>query len=391
MFIETTATQKIREMSKRVRAIAGGTSASKTISILLYLIAMAQTDKKPTFTSVVSESIPHLKRGAIKDFKNILQTHKYWNDANWNATDRIYTFETGSKIEFFSADNPSKLRGARRDRLYINECNHVAWEAYEQLEIRTKEFIFLDWNPSSEFWFYSELKEQDFVEFITLTYLDNEALDERIVAAIESKKSNARWWKVYGLGQLGEAEGRIYTNWKIIDEVPHEARLKKRGLDFGYKNDPSACIDVYEYNGGFVLDEVFYQTGMLNRQIADVLNNLDPNILVIADSAEPKSIDDIRERGILIQPAIKGKDSINAGVDYIQDQVIWVTKRSVNLIKEYRTYSYMQDRITGAFLNKPEDANNHAMDAIRYALYDKSATITPQDFSFALKPKKAIY
>ena len=232
---------------------------------------------------------------------------------------------------------------------------------------------------------------QDFVEFITLTYLDNEALDERIVAAIESKKSNARWWKVYGLGQLGEAEGRIYTNWKIIDEVPHEARLKKRGLDFGYKNDPSACIDVYEYNGGFVLDEVFYQTGMLNRQIADVLNNLDPNILVIADSVEPKSIDDIRERGILIQPAIKGKDSINAGVDYIQDQVIWVTKRSVNLIKEYRTYSYMQDRITGAFLNKPEDANNHAMDAIRYALYDKSATITPQDFSFALKPKKAIY
>ena len=282
MYQVTTATKRVSLLKKRIRAVAGGTSASKTISILLWLINLAQSDKEKTLTSIVSESIPHLKRGAMRDFKNIMQDHKYWKDSSWNATDSIYTFETGSQIEFFSSDNGDKLRGARRDRLFINEANNVTFEAFNQLEVRTKDFIYLDWNPTSEYWFYTEVMKRDDVEFITLTYLDNEALSENIVRTIEQRKHNKSWWQVYGLGQLGEVEGRIYKDWQIIDEIPHEARLVGRGLDFGYTNDPTAIVDVYKYNGGYILDETCYQNGMSNREIVDFLKTLEPIIVVTA-------------------------------------------------------------------------------------------------------------
>ena len=367
MFLQTTATNRIIALNKRIRAVCGGTSASKTISILLYLIAKAQEDKSPTLTSVVAESIPHLKRGAIRDFKNILQSHHYWKDSNWNATDSIYTFETGSKIEFFSTDNGDKLRGARRERLFINEANNTLLDAFNQLEVRTKEFIFLDWNPSNEFYFYTDIlgKRED-VDFITLTYKDNEALSPEIIGAIEARKNNKNWWQVYGLGQLGEVEGKIYKDWQIIDEIPHEARLERYGLDFGYSNDPTAIVAVYKYNGGFILDEITFQKGLSNKQIADILNNKE-KALVIADSAEPKSIDEIMGYGINIQPALKGQGSVNKGIQFVQDQRISVTKRSLNIIKEYRNYLWQVDR-NGKTINVPESGFDHSMDAIRYAL-----------------------
>jgi|14BtaG_2_1085337.scaffolds.fasta_scaffold00937_6 phage terminase large subunit len=359
MFKETTATTKIKALNKRIRAIQGGTSASKTISILLYLIAMAQTDAKPTLTSVVAESIPHLKRGAIRDFKNIMQTHGYWKQDNWSASDKIYTFETGSQIEFFSTDNGDKLRGARRDRLFMNECNNISLEAFEQLEVRTKQFVFLDWNPSNEFWFYTEVQGlRDDVEHIILTYKDNEALDQQIVDAIEKRKNNTNWWQVYGLGQLGEVQGRVFTGWRIVDDIPHEARLVRRGMDFGYSNDPTAIIDIYYYNGGYILDEICYQKGLSNKQIADIIKSQEDTTLVRADSAEPKSIDEIRSYGVNITPAPKGKGSVNFGIQYVQDQRISVTKRSVNLIKEYRNYLWKTDK-NGRILNEPEDLWNH--------------------------------
>lgn len=305
----------------------------------------------------------------MRDFKNIMQAHGYWKSACWNATDSIYEFETGSKIEFFSTDNGDKLRGARRDRLFMNECNNIHLEAFEQLEVRTKEFVFLDWNPSNEFWFYTDvLPVRDDVEHITLTYKDNEALDEEIIKAIEARKHNTRWWKVYGLGELGEVEGRIYTGWEIIDEIPQMARLERRGLDFGYTNDPTALVDIYKYNGGFILDEIIYQKGLSNKQIADIINNTDnARIPVYGDSAEPKSIDEIRLYGIPIVPALKGKGSVNQGIQYMQDQKFMVTKRSTNIIKEYRSYLWEVDR-NGKTLNVPIDTFNHAMDAIRYGL-----------------------
>jgi len=378
MFQQTTAFNKIAKLNKRIRIVQGGTSASKTISILLYLIAKAQSDKKPTLTSVISESIPHLKRGVIRDFKNILQSHNYWKDDLWNSTDSTYTFETGSKIEFFSSDNGDKLRGARRDRLFINECNNVEFEAFEQLEVRTKEFIFLDFNPSNEFWVFEHiLNQRDDYDYIILTYKDNEALDENIIKAIEQRKSRAGWWKVYGEGQLGEVEGKIYRGWDIIDEIPHQARLERRGIDFGYTNDPTAIIDVYYFNGGYILDEVCYQKGMSNKQIADLINNLD-KILCIADSAEPKSIDELISYGINVIPAKKGPDSIRQGIQFVQMQRISMTKRSINLIKEYRNYLWKINK-DGKVLNEPEGGLDHALDAVRYAINSIVNNVSMQD------------
>ncbi len=367
MFKETTAFQKINQLTKRIRVVQGGTSASKTISILLYLIGYAQTDKKKTITSIVSESIPHLKRGAMRDFKNIMQEHNYWKDSNWNVVDSTYTFETGSQIEFFSSDNGDKLRGARRDRLFINEVNNVAFDAFEQLEVRTKEFIILDFNPTNEFWLFTEvIGKRDDLEKVILTYKDNEALSIEIVKSIEQRKERKGWWQVYGLGQLGEVEGKIYTDWIILDEFPHEARLERIGLDFGYSNDPTAIVYIYYYNGGYILDEVCYQKGLSNKEIADTIKNAGLG-LVIADSAEPKSIDELKHYGINVLPSTKGPGSVNQGIQGVQNQRISITKRSINLIKEYRNYLWKTDK-DGKVLNEPEDIFNHIMDALRYAI-----------------------
>lgn len=371
MYKLTTSTKRIASLKKRIRVIQGGSSASKTISILLILIDRAQqSQKEKELTSVVAESIPHLKRGAMRDFKNIMQAHGYWKDINWNATDSIYTFESGNQIEFFSTDNGDKLRGARRHWLFMNEANNCTFEAYEQLEIRTKLGVYIDYNPTNEFWAHTELiNKKDDVDFIIVTYKDNEALDEQIVKALESRQHRKEWWKVYGLGQLGEVEGRIYTGWQIIDDIPHEARLERYGLDFGYSNDPTAIVAIYYYNGGYILDEVCYQTGMLNKQIADVLKSV-PLSVCVADSAEPKSIDEIRQYGVTVLPANKGKDSIRQGIQMVQWQKISVTKRSVNLIKEYRNYLWAIDK-DGKFIspNEPEKGQaDHALDALRYAI-----------------------
>jgi phage terminase large subunit len=362
--VVTTATKRLLKLKKRIRAVCGGTSASKTVSILMILIDYAQSHKNEMI-SVVSETMPHIKRGAERDFKNIMLDHGYWADANWNATDHIYTFETGSKIEFFSADSPDKLRGPRRDVLFINEANNIPYDAFTQLEVRTKKLIWLDWNPTNEFWFYTELKDQRAdLDFITLTYKDNEALDPQIIEAIESRKGNKNWWRVYGEGMLGEVEGKIYRGWNLVDSIPEAARLERYGLDFGYSNDPTAIVAIYYYNGGYILDEVTYNRGLMNKDIAQIMESR-PRALTIADSAEPKSIDEIRSYGINIQPSFKGPGSVKQGIDYVQQQRISMTKRSTNIIREYRNYLWQTDR-DGKIINEPEKVNDHTMDAIRY-------------------------
>lgn len=367
----TTALRKIQALDKRLRIVQGGSSASKTYSILILLIDLAQRDERPTLTSIVSETFPHLKRGPMRDFLEILGELNLFKPKSWNKTDYVYTFETGSKIEFFSADQPGKVRGPRRNRLFINEANNVPFETFEQLEIRTNEFIFIDYNPVADFWVNEEIfGKRDDYDHIVLTYKDNEALDESIVKALEARKDRPNFWKVYGLGEFGELEGKIYRGWQIIDEIPHEARLERRGLDFGYSIDPTTLVDVYYFNGGYILDEQLYQTGMSNKKIADFILDLDhPETLVIADSAEPKSIDEIYSYGVNIRAANKGRDSVRQGIQFMQDLPISVTKRSINLIKEYRNYTWATDRLGKIITpNMPEDAFNHLLDASRYAL-----------------------
>lgn len=384
-YIATTATYKLAALRRRIRAVPGGTSAGKTISILQLLADDAMTDDEPTLTSVVSETFPHLKRGAMRDFINILQSHGYWDDKRWNKTDYIYTFprvvqidddkwkvlprEHGSKLEFFSADQPSKVRGPRRDRLFVNEGNNIAYEAWDQMLVRTKEYAFVDWNPTNEFWFYTNvLHQRDDIDFITLTYKDNEALDPNIIADIESHRANKNWWRVYGEGKLGELEAQIFRNWRQIPEIPHEARLERYGMDFGYTNHPSAIVGIYRYNGAWIIDEVLYKKGQSNRQLADVFLN-QPQALVIADSAEPKSIDEIKSYGVNIIGAQKGQGSILQGIQNVQEQQIFVTTRSLNVIHEQRNYLWQSEKDNPErFINIPEPGFDHSMDAIRYGM-----------------------
>jgi len=368
MFKRTTATNKVLALKKRIKIIQGGTSASKTYSILAVLINKAINNPNLEI-SVVAESIPHLRRGALKDFIKILKWTNRYSDSQFNKSLLNYQFKNGSIFEFFSADDSSKLRGARRDILYINECNNVTFESYNELSIRTKKEVFLDFNPANEFWVHTELKGETDSDFIILTYKDNEALDQSIVEQIEKNKLKAKtssywenWWRVYGLGEIGMLEGVIFSNWKIIDNIPSEAKLLGIGVDFGYTNDPTTIIEIYSYNNQRIINELCYKTGMINSDIAKLLPNQVP---IYADSSEPKSIEEIRRFGKMIKGVTKGKDSINFGIQIMQSQDYLVTSNSVNVIKELRGYVWDSDK-SGARLNKPIDSNNHAIDGIRY-------------------------
>lgn len=368
MFKRTTSINKILSLKRRIKIIQGGTSAGKTFGILPILIDKCAKEKGLE-VSVVAETIPHLRRGALKDFLKIMRwTNRYFDD-RFNKTLLRYDFANGSSIEFFSADDASKLRGARRDILYINECNNVTFEAYNELAIRTKREVYLDFNPANEFWVHKELKDEPDTDFIILTYKDNEALDESIVSQIEKNREKAatssywaNWWRVYGLGEVGSLEGVVFNNWKEIDTIPDEAKLVGIGLDFGYTNDPTAAIGIYNWNGKRIVNEIVYRTGMVNSDIAKILPS---GIVIYADSSEPKSIEEIRRYGKTIKGVTKGKDSINYGIDVMQRQEYLVTKSSTNLIKELRSYCWDVDK-QGVRMNKPIDHYNHAIDALRY-------------------------
>lgn len=369
MLIKTTAQSKIAKLKKRLRIVQGGTSSSKTFTILPFLIQYAlQTPNSEI--SVVSESIPHLKRGALKDFLKIMDWTGNLNHNNFNKSNLTYKFTNGSYIEFFSADQPDKLRGARRDILFVNECNNVAFESYQQLAIRTKKFIYLDYNPTNEFWVHTELLNTEIADFVILTYKDNEALDEAIVKEIERAKEKAKtssywenWWNVYGLGQIGSLDGVIFNNWKTIDTIPDDARLLGYGVDFGYTNDPTAIVEIYKWNEHRIVNEICYNKGLSNSQIAKYINTKLP---CYCDSAEPKSIAELRMYGVNAHAVTKGADSINFGIQIMQEESYLVSTKSLNLINELRKYAWDKDKKTGAKLNKPIDSWNHGIDSVRY-------------------------
>jgi phage terminase large subunit len=369
MFVRTTVINKILDLTKFVKGIQGGTSAGKTFAVLPVLIDIAAKTKM-TEISVVAESIPHLKRGAMKDFKKIMVETNRFVDSRWNATDFKYTFANGSQIEFFSADNDAKLRGARRDYLYMNEANNMTFHAYTELASRTKKGVYLDWNPVNEFWFHTDLINDNDVDFIIVNYLDNEACPESALNFILKAKEKAKtsnywdnWYKVYGLGQIGSLEGVIFNNWQTIDTLPNEARLLGYGLDFGYTNDPTSIVEVYKWNDKRILNEICYQKELSNSQIAKLIPTKMP---VYCDSAEPKSIAELTKLGVRAFGVTKGADSINFGIQTIQSNEYLVTKQSTNLINELRKYAWDKDKKTGAKLNKPIDDFNHAIDAFRY-------------------------
>jgi phage terminase large subunit len=359
---------------KRVVANKGGTRSSKTYSVVQLLLTISLMSSK--FITLVSESFPHLRRGVMKDFAEILDKENLVEGVNYefNKSEYKYTFKNGSVVEFFSVDNWGKVKGSRRDILFINECNRISYETYRQLAVRTTETIFLDWNPDNEFWYEEHIASRDTTKEIHSTYLDNPYLDKAQIAEIESNRYNEQWWRVYGLGLTGHIEGTIYRPFIQIDELP-EARSRIRhvyGLDFGYSNDPTALVDVYidEVGRKIYVDEIIYETGLLNSDIAQRMaeNNISKATEIFADAAEPKSVDEIGRKVYRynVKPAYK-KDLLSQ-IQFLQQFEIYVTSRSLNVIKESRQYKWKEDR-DGNAVNEPIDAFNHAMDALRYAVF----------------------
>ena len=369
-------------MKARKRVIQGSTSAGKTYGIIPIEIDYAIKNNR-ILTTFVAESIPAVKAGCVKIFKDIMHETGRWNESNWLGNPMQYTFSNGSIIEFKSFDTIGKAKAAgKRDRLFLNEANHIPFNIADTLMIRSK-ITTIDFNPDNEFWAHTEVLPEPNSEFLLLTYLDNEGCPKETVEDLEIKMDKAfynrfgdwnevsnikstywaNWCKVYVRGEIGSLEGVIFNNWKLIDNIPPDARLIGYGCDFGYSNDPTAIVEVYTYNGKRILNEICYQKGLSNSQIAKMIPT---KHVAYCDSAEPKSIAELKRYGLTAKGVTKGSDSINFGIQIMHEQDYLVTSHSTNLINELRKYAWDKDKKTGSKLNKPIDNFNHAIDAIRY-------------------------
>lgn len=346
----------------------GGTSSSKTYSTLQMLLYIAMKRAATGVSiSIVSETLPHLRLGAMRDFDNILKAEGLYDEGRINKADHLYKFGK-SYIEFFSADS-GKATGPRRNILYLNECNNIPYSTVEELEQRTDELIFYDFNPTADFWITSKVFTMPAadVTIIKSNYLDNQYLKPTIVKEIEYKASvDANYKRVHIDVEFGMTEGLIFTNWRLCDSMP-VTNKRSLGLDFGFSNDPTTLIDMAIQNGELWINELLYRTGMTNRDIYNFIVSEDMKDRYIkADSAEPKSIRELELMGLHITGANKGTDSVRKGIDWMKSfPVINVTKRSVNYIRELRNYKWKIDN-NGRILNQPIDLFNHAIDATRY-------------------------
>ena len=351
----------------------GGTSSTKTYSVLQFLVYIARHAKEPLLISVVSETLPHLKRGAIRDFFNIVGESQ---DSNryWSKTEFIYSRpDWKGQIEFFGADNPAKVRGPRRKILFINEANNVQWETAQGLDVRTELFTILDWNPVGEFWAHEQWLDDDNA-YCHSTYLDAvDVLPAEVVKTIESyRDKDPNWWNVYGLGLLGKIEGLVHPNFLQVEELPGMG-TEVYGLDWGFASDPTVLVKNVVIGDKLYSKQMFYDySALTNGQIAQrmTLLGVDPKTPIYADPDEPKSIEEIRKMGFNIMEAVKGPGSVEYGTQRVNQFYQYWTKDSLDCIKEQRNFRYIKKMVQGREIFTDETAHqySHGMSARRYAV-----------------------
>lgn len=359
--------------TKRITIEQGGSRSGKTYNILMWLIfAYSDRNNGKTIT-ICRKTYPALRASSMRDFFDILKKYDLYKEANHNKSNSEYLLNN-NLFEFISLDQPQKVRGRKRDMLYINEANELYFEDWQQLILRTTDKAILDYNPSDEFHFiYEKIKPRDDAEFFITTYKDNPFLDIETVNEIERLRFvDENYWKIYGLGQVGSSQALIFRI-NECNSIPAEAKFLSFGMDFGFTNDPTTLVAIYQQGDNIYLKELLYQTGLTNRDIDEKLKfHSVERKEIFADSAEPKSIEELYRMGWNIKPATKGQGSVNIGIDMMKRYQIYVTKDSVNMIKEFRNYKWQEDK-NGNVLNTPVDMFNHTIDAIRYGLYDKLA------------------
>lgn len=380
MEVQTTAVfrtiQYARDAGYTTVSEQGSSRSGKTWNTVLWLIAQCLQYPNTT-VSVIRATLPAIKGSVYRDFKENMHLMGVWDDKCMNKSDFIYSFPNGSWIEFFSCDNEQKIRGRKRKILYVNEGNELKFIEWQQLQMRTTEFSIIDYNPSftDDHWLCTLNKEKSTYHFIT-TYKDNPFLEQKVIDEIESLQwKNPTLWQVYGLGKQAVIEGLVYDNVEQIDAIPQWAqRTTWLGMDLGYTNDPTAIVQVCVYNDTIYVDEVCYQTKMLASDIIETIKHKiqadKRQYKIISESADPRMIDEIYNASIDIHPVRKFGGSIMAGIQKMQEFKIKVTKRSSNVIKEFKNYTYRQDK-EGKWLNVPIDGFNHALDAIRYVILEE--------------------
>lgn len=385
-FEDTTTFARIEALAKRISVIQGGTSAGKTIGTLMNIIDTSFEFSRTT-TSICTDTFPNLRRGAMKDFKAILYgTRRDWY---FNESKSIHTFEnrcTGSVVEFFSTDEAGAL-GARRDFLFINEANRVSKETFDQLETRTDKRIWLDFNPVNEFWAHELVKTRDDVDFLKLNYLHNEALSENIRRTIEMRRGDgtSNWWKVYGLGEIGSLEGNVYSGWTRVDEIPEGYILRVVGVDFGFSNDPTAVIGVFENaDGAICLKKYIYETGLLTSELCKklVANKEINTALFVCDNARPEIIAEMQAYGLRAIGCNKtAGEKMNGklyNIDLVKRRNVSYLSVDREIEQEYFTYGWRVQKSTGKTIDEPKDGNDHAMDAIAYAVRELSSRVVDE-------------
>ncbi|MEO7216269.1 terminase large subunit [Mucilaginibacter sp.] len=356
----------------------GGTSSGKTYSILQCLFTLAVTDK--LVITVVGQDIPNLKAGALRDAIEIHNASPVFQRStkSFNKTDRVYEFHNGSIIEFKSYSDAQDTKAGKRDYLFINEANGIAWDIYTELALRTRKRVFIDYNPNTAFWVHEKLLGKPEVELIISDHRHNPFVDEAMRQKIEAlKNEDLELWKVYARGLTGKITGLVFNNWHVCEHIPEGAKLIAAGLDFGFTNDETGCLLLYKQNGELWADEAIYQTGLTNTDISRKLKdaNISKNTEIIADSAEPKSIEELKRLGWYVSGAKKGADSITNSIDILKRYKINVTRNSTNLRKELARYKWKTDN-DGKTINQPVDTCNHLVDPLRYIALNK-LKITP--------------
>lgn len=370
---QTTALRKISSLKKKIWVIRGGQGSGKSISILILLCNHASSKPNKEIL-IVSEELTKMRLTIIKDFKKVMQSLGLF-EAHRFLAETLYRFPNGSFIKFIGLDKDDIGKGLRSDVAFFNEVNKVNVESYRQIASRTKRVI-MDYNPDREFWVDTEIRTRPDCDFLQLTFEDNEMLPKEEREEILNYKrqgynedgsiKNSYWaniWRVYGLGEIGALEGVVFSNWTEIETLPKEARLVGYGLDFGYSNDPTALVAAYVYNGQRIYDQVIYQKGLLNSDIANIMkqHGITRGHTIYADSAEPKSIEELNRYGFNVKPVQKGSDSIRFGIGIMQQNDFLVTSRSTDFIKELNSYCWSDKK-----QNTPVDAMNHMVDAARY-------------------------